>query len=183
MNALPSPATFWRLWALLLIGLALAVFAWPTPEAPVVVGARVPAALTRPGVVPPPRDPQPDLALLAQTPLWGPLAARAASAAAAAAPPAPQWFATGIYRTAAGPRLIVHFQDKVQPSQQLQRGDRLPDGRVIVAIEADRVQLQQPARRDGDGRWQRARLEWLAINRSAPLPDNGASRAPSKTPP
>ncbi|HMO45610.1 MAG TPA: hypothetical protein PKB14_06220 [Rubrivivax sp.] len=135
----------WRLWALLMTAAVLAGLALlqgSAQETPLVAprqAARLPPLAPLPHLP----DPAPALALLSQSTLWGPLAPRA-GAAGAEAPPPPKWGLTGYYEIAGTRYVVVSFELPARASQQLKRGDKLPDGSRIEGIEPDRVRVRAP---------------------------------------
>ncbi len=128
-----STASPWRLYA----GLALccALVGWyALPDeaaAPALVRVkRDPWTLPD---LPRPLNPGADALLLAAQPIWGP---EPKTAAATQAPPEDlRWRLAGLYGSGKSGGAVVMFMDPAKAPQRLKVGDKLPDGKLIVAVE------------------------------------------------
>lgn len=169
-----SVRRMWRLWALALV---VVVLAWlvlqdrltsvePEPVRATRQSSGLPALAPQPA----PADPAPSLAALSQSTLWGPLPQRASGAASAAEAPPPKWALTGFYERSGRRFVIVSFEQQVQPSQQLQVADKLPDGSRIVRIETDKVRVRRPAPSAPEEGAAAQSFEWIPITPGLPMP-------------
>lgn len=163
-------AGLWRLWALAMLAAVLAMVAWDggAPQEPPLVrpAARLPDLPPLPAYF----DPRESVDALGRSSLWGPPAATAGAAAPAAAA-APEWALSGYVATPAGRSVLLSFENGAAPAQQLQRGQRLPDGSVILAIEPDRVRVRLPGgRAAADAPAAGPATAWIPIGPGLALP-------------
>lgn len=161
----------------LLLGAWLLLRPWPVPPALVAPRSAAPPAL--PGDGSAARDALQDAATqLATSTLWGPRPAVAAQAASAAAAPEPLWRLQGVIEVGGqAPRALLHYDDNARPAQLLSVGDRLPDGRVLVAVSREGLRVRhtpaslRAAHKAAPQQARPAQEEWLPLPRRALAPN------------
>ena len=169
MSARITVTQVWLIWAALLAA-ALLVVAWPAGAPPVQPASSpaepgqglpslspVPLPLPGPAARPGQAEVERWGQVLANSTLWGARARPVVDTAAQAETPEPLWALTGVYRVGGQFAAVLSWEGLARPSQQVRRGDLLPDRSRVLAIEHDRVQVRGPSRRDPP--------RWLTVNR------------------